>query len=565
MPGYARGDWSGCCSATRGRFAPLVGKKTRLEKGEEPQQPCYQRTFRHCSKAATDYICFFRLLLALWRSWIFIGFFLIFFTSRVTYEMPPSVVRPQVRSRKVDNRRPLPVFQAPELLDLDDSSSINRAVELSRGVDHEEESETHLQLALHTAYGQGQVAAVIPTPDASRLFPGFANFYSADYQLPISFIRFSSQVEDVIGVDYNLSVEDDQFLQTYNSAIAPSVEVTLSEDSLEELLAALEWVAAEKLTGGTPSQEEFDAYSNVERLDLAPLKPAVPAVYGYWKGRREHGGGNKPLISQLRLDEYGPKADSNPYVCFRKREIKAVRKTRRCDSQSLEKLLRLREEMRKAHRILELVVDRERKKRESLIIEHQIFHQRSLIRRLKKRLGKLSDKSDSILKKKKSKKEEPRIQAKIRIPLPNKFEDGDFDSIADTIDEKVRRKKFAEEIAGWLDFSEDPYVPVRPAQPPNSLWFQVPVNPASLLPWSSIARMGWKSLRGRHRFGRGGRVIMDRQVFRHEPTLKSHSHHSHGKFLSKNARTALEVSDEVENEFEDVIEDEVMQVEDTVP
>ncbi|KAI8812371.1 enhancer of polycomb-like-domain-containing protein [Cladochytrium replicatum] len=368
--------------------------------------------------------------------------------------MPPSVARPQVRSRKVDNRRPLPVFRASELQDLDDSSSINRAVELSRGVDHEEESETHLQQALHTAYGQGQVAAVIPTPDASRLFPAFATYYSADYQLPISFIRFSSQVEDVIGVDFNLSVEDDRFLQTYNSTVASNTGIALSEDSLEELLAALEWVAAEKLTGGIPSQEEFETYIDVEKLDLAPLKPAVSSVYGYWKSRRERDGGNKPLIPQLRLDEYGPKADSDPYVCFRKREIKAVRKTRRCDSQSLEKLLKLREEMRKAHRILELVTDRERKKRESLIMEHQIFEQRSLIRRLKKKLGKLSDKSDSLLKKKKSKKEESRIQTRIKIPLPKSNDNGEFDSIADTIDEKVRRRKFAEEIAGIMDFTE---------------------------------------------------------------------------------------------------------------
>ena len=81
------------------------------------------------------------------------------------------------------------------------------------------------------------------------------------------------------------------------------------------------------------------------------------------------------------------KPESDPYVCFRRRELKPLRKMRRSDGQSLEKLTRLRNELLQAKEILNLVVARENCKKEALELDTQIFEERVKIRKLKKQLG----------------------------------------------------------------------------------------------------------------------------------------------------------------------------------
>lgn len=90
-----------------------------------------------------------------------------------------------------------------------------------------------------------------------------------------------------------------------------------------------------------------------------------------------------------------------------------LRKTRgtRTDSQSLDKLRRLRDEMSRAKQILEMITNREAARKESIVLEHLIFEQRVLVRRLKKKLGivtseKESDVSPDIRKRKLKKTED---------------------------------------------------------------------------------------------------------------------------------------------------------------
>lgn len=96
--------------------------------------------------------------------------------------------------------------------------------------------------------------------------------------------------------------------------------------------------------------------------NLHVLKPLVSVVYPWWKERRQDRDG-KLVIPQLNFDESN---DSDPYVCFRRREVKLTRKTRKTDVLHLEKLLKLRAEMDHVVTLLENLAQREKTKRASL-------------------------------------------------------------------------------------------------------------------------------------------------------------------------------------------------------
>lgn len=87
--------------------------------------------------------------------------------------------------------------------------------------------------------------------------------------------------------------------------------------------------------------------------------------------------------------------ESDPYLCFRRRESKPIRKTRRTDQQSIEKLRKLRMEMESARSLLEMVSRREKVRKESLVLEHMIFDQRCKVREYRKNLG-IKDDDDDV-------------------------------------------------------------------------------------------------------------------------------------------------------------------------
>lgn len=131
--------------------------------------------------------------------------------------------------------------------------------------------------------------------------------------------------------------------------------------------------------------EELQEYMNTQLHP--PPSACYHYIYEYWKKRRLQRN-KKPIQPYLKTEEL--KIDSDPYVCFRRREIKTLRKTRRCDALSLEKLKRLQVEMEQAHELMEMVCKREKLRRDSLLLEHKIFEQKILIRQMKKKLGVVS-------------------------------------------------------------------------------------------------------------------------------------------------------------------------------
>jgi hypothetical protein len=114
-------------------------------------------------------------------------------------------------------------------------------------------------------------------------------------------------------------------------------------------------------------------------------EPGIDDIFEHWRARRTKRAG-KPIIPVLQYEDL-VKNEVDPYVCFRRRETKSVRKTRRTDQQSMERLRRLRSEMEMARNLLEMVLRREKLRKEGLILEHSVFDKKCKFREYQRTLG----------------------------------------------------------------------------------------------------------------------------------------------------------------------------------
>lgn len=117
--------------------------------------------------------------------------------------------------------------------------------------------------------------------------------------------------------------------------------------------------------------------------NLPALKPCAQAVYPWWKLRRQAREG-KPIVPQLNFDESN---ENDPYVCFRRREVKSARKTRKTDTLQLEKLVRLESELKQATQLFLMVAQRERVKEQQVGKAHQCWNQAMELMKLKRQWG----------------------------------------------------------------------------------------------------------------------------------------------------------------------------------
>jgi enhancer of polycomb-like protein len=67
-------------------------------------------------------------------------------------------------------------------------------------------------------------------------------------------------------------------------------------------------------------------------------------------------------VERTDVSQYDESNDNDPYVCFRRRDIRATRKTRRTDTISVERMQRLQHELRSAQSLATLVLRRETEK-----------------------------------------------------------------------------------------------------------------------------------------------------------------------------------------------------------
>ncbi|KAF7725248.1 Enhancer of polycomb-like protein 1 [Apophysomyces ossiformis] len=453
------------------------------------------------------------------------------------------------RVKKLSPKHPLPVYKESQLPDLTDAANIQRAVpQIETGVEKEEEEEHDLQAAISAAQAAvttgAKVERYIPTPNASNVIneDSYNSIYKRKYKEPSTLIRFSSTVEDSTGCPYVLDEVDEEFLKQYNKN-----NETLTEDEFEKIMWQIESIVDQQLPHLNLASYSNDPLQTPQYADFLALLPEnsslhgqrhLEKIYPHWRQRRLKREG-KSIIPVLRYEDT-LKSEIDPYVCFRRRETKPLRKTRRTDQQSLERLRKLRTEMEMARNLLEMVLRREKFRKEGLVLEHMVFDKKCKLRDYQRQLGIKED--DDLLpfisKKKRKISLESGSGATIKIPL-NKLKRDGLDGRQEkspmqlALEAELARKR--ERDAPYEDVTECPYQPFLKSIPDQ--FFQ------------SLSPSKQAYPRFRKRIGRGGRVFLDRV------SLSRPSEHIKGKtkpagFQYNRYEFDMDWSGDEENELE---------------
>ncbi|KAK2462409.1 hypothetical protein APHAL10511_005715 [Amanita phalloides] len=193
--------------------------------------------------------------------------------------------------------------------------------------------------------------------------------------------------------------------------------VAITEDEFELVMGLFEKVTHERtefLHHGLENGMPFPPFSDYQDNFSSPL-PAptfsnytVPSwipqsqnlvriakvVYAHWKERRIERGGHR-IIPVLNNDETDTQNES--YICFRRREIKAVRKTRASQAMSSDKLARLNLEFQYPLELAKAILTRETVKKELAQESQVVWEKRSAFVNLKRKLPSFGDKNDEEL------------------------------------------------------------------------------------------------------------------------------------------------------------------------
>lgn len=230
--------------------------------------------------------------------------------------------------------------------------------------------------------------------------------------------------------------------------------------------------------------------------DYSKLKTLsnFPIIFDYWRIRRLQREG-KSIIPQLKFEET-VKNEADPYVCFRRRETKPIRKTRRTDQQSLERLRKLRSEMEMSRNLLEMVLRREKIRKEGLVLEHTVFEKKRTLHEYQRALGIKED--EDILLPKKKRHVEGSSGATIKIPL-HKLNRIYKSPTQLAMEAELNRRK--ELNLPYDDVTDSPYQPF-PLSIPQQFYQTLDNNQQQF----------------RKRMGRNGRIFIDRMGY--EPKEK---------------------------------------------
>lgn len=193
-----------------------------------------------------------------------------------------------------------------------------------------------------------------------------------------------------------MSREDDVFLKSYNAK--PPAGGVLSEDDFERIMEVFEDTAAEQ-TPFASVDNTVAAYDimvpGLNHLGSSHILQHAKAIYEYWRNRRQETG-NKPLHPSLKFETHQETDDTDPYVCFRRREARQTRKTRARDNKIVETLKRLRRELEDGRQLVLMSYEREMMKRELLHMDRAVFEERARLKHIKIRLGVKGEDEDLV-------------------------------------------------------------------------------------------------------------------------------------------------------------------------
>ena len=144
-----------------------------------------------------------------------------------------------------------------------------------------------------------------------------------------------------------------------------------------------------------------DRWLSTSDIKLASIHQS--AIFEHWKKARETISPSMvvPLLSTLKLEDQQGKAgfssssssssssnnNIDPYVCFRRREIRQPRKTRRADMEALTKLSRLQEQFEDLLLLLRISLQRDQLKKSLLLEGTLIFGNTFMLESFKAKYG----------------------------------------------------------------------------------------------------------------------------------------------------------------------------------
>lgn len=331
------------------------------------------------------------------------------------------------RHRKISVKQRLRIYKPNDLKNLDKDELQQRDVaDIETGVEKNEEKEVHLHRILQkgSSHLNNQKKDYIPTPDASTKWKDFEQFYQGIFNEPSSYIKFSATVEDCCGASYCLDERDDEFLQELTKGYKG--EKAISEDEFEIMCSSFESAIHERqpflstdphsilsfeelkptllksdyghshlkaelakeigLESERQFQTKFDVESQIKTRPLATLLEEFGKdVYEHWKERKIESPSTE-IFPQLKFERPDEKEEVDPYVCFRRRDVRQPRKTRRVDILNSQKLRLLHQELQHAKELALLVAKREKVSMDLLDKGSNVFEQRCDVKKVKRDL-----------------------------------------------------------------------------------------------------------------------------------------------------------------------------------
>lgn len=343
------------------------------------------------------------------------------------------------RHRKISVKQRLRIYLPSDLKNLDKNEIQKRELgDVETGVEKNEEKEVHLHRILQKGSEQldDTKKDYIPTPDASKIWDEFNKFYYGKVNETQSYIKFSATVEDCCGVGYTLDAVDSEYLENVFNKDATNTEDKISEDEFETLCTAFETAIHERqpflqmdpetiLTfeevkptllkvdfndlhirtklskdinepKGSPLVTEFDApgLTSVRPIELL-IEKFGKKIYEHWCKRKIDAKGAE-IFPQLKFERPGEKEEVDPYVCFRRRELRHPRKTRRIDILNSQKLRVLLKELQHTKDMSILVAKREQAHLNIIKDDLNILDKRKNIINLKRQLDIKGEDEDLI-------------------------------------------------------------------------------------------------------------------------------------------------------------------------
>uniref|UniRef100_A0A0N4ZV10 Enhancer of polycomb-like protein n=1 Tax=Parastrongyloides trichosuri TaxID=131310 RepID=A0A0N4ZV10_PARTI len=279
---------------------------------------------------------------------------------------------PAFRARNIDPNKRMYVYMENELDETVDATASRDITRLPTGMEKDEENESHIQEAINArqAYTLGehrdQKIALIPTRPTEIIDTAlYESLYKevdgklinkTEYlRLPLPYLFTNARNV------YDADEEDYEWLSK-----KPHIKIS----DYEDIIGTLE----------RESQDDICSQARADDLLVNMPDGVVGEVYDVWLNKKMECSkkGCNSLIPKLKTEvRKDGQNSSNPYICFRRRsERMQTRRNRKCEEENFEKMLYLKNNLRKFGFILETLQKREEIKLLILQQSENIFNLR---------------------------------------------------------------------------------------------------------------------------------------------------------------------------------------------